>query len=357
MCASARAEPPGQDSPTSTWDAFLASSPRGQFQQASGWARVKALDGWSAAREYMDPADPGSGGFQLLWKHSRAARIGYVSKGPVLPDETESAVDAALGRLTAAARRLRLSAILVQPPDDSRIPSEALVRRGFYAEAAQFVIRATGIVSLEGGIDRIVGRMSRTARQNWQSARRERVVLTWGARGDLPHFFSLMCGSCRRQREVPNPRRVQLLEALWDAMPGRISLAFAEHDGHRLAGLVMIAQGHRMVFWKKGWDSEQPRLYANQFLMTECLTWASTMGFAEADMLSMAPDIATAILAGQPLSEEQSRSRDRFNLRLGARPKLLPPAHVLVVNPVLRRAAYPALRWPRLRRALETRVR
>jgi hypothetical protein len=339
------------------WDEFLALSPRGQFQQASGWARVKALDGWSAVREYMDPAEPGSGGFQLLWKRSRLARIGYVTKGPVLPEETQPAVDAALDKLTSAARRLRLSAVLVQPPDDSRISSDALVKRGFYAEPAQFVARATGIVSLEGGIDRIVAGMSRTARQNWQSARRERVVLTWGTRADLPQFFSLMCGSCRRQHEVPNPSRVQLLEALWDAMPGRISLAFAEHDGHRLAGLAMIAQGRRIVFWKKGWDSEQPRLYANQFLMTECLIRASAMGFAEADMLSMAPDIAAAILAGQPLSEEQSRSRDRFNLRLGARPKFLPPAHLLVVNPALRRAVYPALRWPRLRQALEARVR
>jgi hypothetical protein len=97
-------------------------------------------------------------------------------------------------------------------------------------------------------------------------------------------------------------------------------------------------------------------LFASQFVMTECLLWASANGYAAADVVSMSPEIAAKVLANEELSEEQARSRDVFHLRLGARPKLLPPAHVLVVNRVLRPMVYSGLRWRRLRLAIEQRV-
>jgi hypothetical protein len=292
----------------------------------------------------------------LLWKQGRLARIGYVSKGPVLQEESDAAVHAALDSVKAAARRLRLAAVVVQPPDDSAISTDTMVGHDFLREPLQSVVRATAIVSLEGGADGVVGRMSRTARQDWRSARRAGVNLRWGKRNDLDLFFRLMCESSRRQHAIPNPGRVELLDALWNAFPERLSLAFAEHGGVAQAGLLMIRQGHRILFWKKGWNTEQPRLFANQFLMTECLCWASGMGFVSADMLAMSPEIAATLLSGAGLSEEQRRNRDLFNLRLGARPKLLPPAHLLVVNPALRPVVYAGLRWPRLRRAVEKRV-
>jgi hypothetical protein len=346
----------GGDSSATAWDDFLASSARGQFQQTSAWAQVKAREGWSAAREYLDPIGPRSGGFQLLWKQSRLARIGYVSKGPVLPEETEAAVSVAIRRMTAVARRLRLAGVVVQPPDDSVVCSEALIRHGFFLHPVGSVIRATGIVSLEGGADGVIKRMSRNGRRDWRIACRQGVTLAWGTRNDLAPFFRLMCESARRQQQIPNPARVDLLETLWDAFPDRVSLAFAEHAGCRLAGLLMIRHGDRIVFWKKGWNPEQPHLFVNAFLETECLIWASALGLGSADVVSLSPEIAAKVLANERLSDEQGRSRDVFHLRLGVRPKLLPPAHLIVVNPLLRRVLYAGLRWRRLRMALERRV-
>ena len=343
-------------STTAAWDEFVDSSARGQFQQTSGWAQVKAREGWSAVREYLDPIGPRSGGFQLLWKRSALARIGYVSKGPVLPEETEPVVNAALERLLAVARRLRLAAVVVQPPDDSLISSEALIGHGFFSQPVESVIRATGIVSLEDGANGVLSRMSRKARQHWRSACRQGVTLGWGARSDLALFFQLMGESARRQQQVPSPGRVDLLEAMWDALPSRVSLAFAEHAGRRLAGLLMIRQGDRIVFWKKGWNSEHPHLFVNAFLEAECLIWASALGYGFADVVRMLPEIAVKVLANEELSEEEGRSQDVFHLRFGARPKLLPPAHLVIVNPTLRRVVYWGLRWPRLRMALERRV-
>ncbi len=341
------------DPTADAWDAFLTSSPRGQFQQMSGWARVKALDGWSMAREYMEPTDPFSGGFQLLWKRAGPARIGSVSKGPVVADESAPAVDSAIRRISFTARRLALSALIVQPPDGSTIPVQQLRRHGYFPEPMASVIGTTGIVDLNGGREAVVGRMSRSVRKDWRSAVRGGVSLRWGGQDELPRFFQLMEASCRRQRTRPNPSRPELLAALWTAFPGSVLLAFAEREGRARAGQVMIRQGRTIVFWKKGWDSETPSFSVNQFLMAECLAWAAESGYAAADVVSMSPDVAAGFVSDSGLGERQRGSRDAFNLGFGARPKPLPPAQLLVVNPVARPLIYAALRRPRLRSMLE----
>ena len=346
----------GKDGTTAAWDDFLESSPLGQFQQTSGWAQVKALEGWSAVREPVSLHGPSLGGFQLLWRRTKLASVGYMSKGPVLAEESEPAVSVVIEKVVDVARRLGLAAVVVQPPDDSAISSDALVRYGFFPEPLESVIRTTAIISLEGGGDGAMSRMSRKVRYQWRSARRQGLALTWGTRSDLPLFFRLMCESARRQHSIPNPGRVDVFEALWDSLQDRIRLAFVEHQGRTLAGQLLIAQRDRIVFWKKGWNGADRELFANQFLATECLRWASAAGFASADLMGISPDIATRILANEPLTDDQYRGRDAFSLSLGARPKLLPPAHLLVVRPGIRRLAYAGLRWQLVESTLERRI-
>jgi hypothetical protein len=341
----------------SRWDAFVDSCPRGQFQQSTAWATVKAIEGWSATREYLEAEAPASGGFQLLWRRSRFGRIGYVSKGPVLPEETPTAVDSGLTCVKRTAQRLRLTALVLQPPDDSCISSSTLTRHGFFPLPLASVISATGIIQLEGGAEGTLGRMSRTARQDWRTAARKGVTLTQGSRNDLSEFFALMCASATRQHERPNPAVVGVLEALWDAFPGRVGLTFAEHGGRRLAGLVSIRHRDRLILWKKGWSAEEPHLFANMFVMTGVLMSAASEGLCSADVVSMSLGGVAAVLAGHDESKATIRGRDMFNLRCGARPKLLPPAHLLVVNPAFRASAYRLLRWRGLRTALERRMR
>lgn len=338
------------------WDDFLASCPRGQFQQSCGWAQAKALEGWASVREYLDPRNPASGGVQLLWKRRGVVRVGYVSKGPVLSDETEATVSAALGRVTESARRLGLSAVVVQPPDDSTISSRDLVRAGCFEQPVRSVTATTGIVDLADGAEAVLRGMSAKARQQWRRAGREGVALAWGGRGDLPEFFRLMCESCRRQRQEPNPRSPAVLDAMWRAFPNRLHLAFAEHRGQRRAGLLLIAERRRVIFWKKGWDAEGTRAHVNHYLMAECLLWASAHGFEAADVLSMSPEIAAALLNAGTLSEVERHSRDAFNLRFGARPKRLPFAHLLIPGPFLHHLAHAGLRWKALRAAVERRI-
>jgi hypothetical protein len=119
----------------------------------------------------------------------------------VLPEKTEAAVNAAIERVRALARRLRLAAIVLQPPDNSLISTEVLVRHGLFVELVRSVIRATGIVSLEGGADGAVKRMSAKARQQWRSACRQGVTLVLGD----PQRPGAVLPPDLRERQAPAP--------------------------------------------------------------------------------------------------------------------------------------------------------
>jgi lipid II:glycine glycyltransferase (peptidoglycan interpeptide bridge formation enzyme) len=338
------------------WDEFVLASPRGQFQQTSGWARLKALDGWSLHRVVAEADGVIAGGLQLLWKDSRFGRVGYVSKGPILVQEDPAAADRIYGRLNRDAAALGLRAVILQPPDDSVLGEELLLQHGFSRKPIPAVIWTTAIIDLREGLDAAMERMGRQTRREARQAVNRGVTVWKGGRSDLKTFFDLMSETCVRQRTRPNPSRLELLQALWDAFGSRISVAFASHEGDVVSGLLMIAHGPRLTFWKKGWNSRQSRCYANCRLHVEALEWASKAGYSYVDFAGMDPGIAETLLAGRDLSETQRASRDGFNLRLGVIPKRLPQARLRVSNPVWRRFVTLARRWPRFEDELMRRL-
>lgn len=319
------------------WDSYLRSTPLGQFQQSSSWANAKALDGWSSLLLLVDDASPEMGGLQLLWKPTRLGRIGYVSKGPVLPLEEPRHVRLLLQRLRATARELRLRALILQPPDESRISAEDLVEHGFFPGAVPSVIRCTAVAPLDGGPDAVRTRMNRQARREARLARERGVELKTGSREDLRCFHQLMTLSAARQGSPPNPSRPDILERWWDEFRPHLHLRLALFGSETIAGLLMIGHGRRLTFWKKGWNPNAARVHANCLLNADTLGWASAQGYGIVDFAGMDPGIAEALVSGRPLSEAQRQSRDMFNLRLGAKPKLVPPAQLLILNSAARR--------------------
>ena len=322
--------------PATVWDSWLEHEPLGQFQQTSRWAQFKAGEGWQAERVWLGQKSSPNGGLQLIWKSTRVGRVGYVPKGPVVPGEDPAAVAELFRLLKERARSIGLRALILQPPDQSGITPEFLGAHQFDRRPMPSVIRATATIDLRGGRISWESRMHSKTRQQARAAAKRGVTVRSGDRADLALFFSLMAESCRRQNTQPNPSRVAALEALWDAFSAHIKLGFACVEGEPVAGLLMIGHGDRLTFWKKGWNSRGAQLYANCLLMVEAMQWATDWGYTTVDFAGVDPMIAATLLAGEPLSETQQKSRDMFNLRLGAQPQLLPPAQLLVLNPALR---------------------
>ena len=334
------------------WDGFLEGNPLGQFQQTSRWGRVKAREGWNVSRVRLRSERDLEGGFQLLWKRSRFGRLGYVSKGPVLREERPELIDAAWHEMVALGKRLRLTALIAQPPDFSRLNDVDLERYGFSGAVVPAVIDATLLVDVSDGREAILGRMSQTMRNSVRQSLRKGVAISQAGKAGLAQFFQLMLETCRRQQTEPNPSRLESLEALWDEFEPRVRLTFASVSGEVVAGALLIGFGQRLTIWKKGWNVHESKVHPNALLYADALWWANENGYRQFDVVSVDREIATCLLAGQQLTEQQLRSRHMFHLRLGGQPHLLPRAQILVVNP-LQRALFGALvRWKTLRNIL-----
>ena len=320
------------------WDDFLSARPTGQFQQSSLWAQVKASESWECSRLLVRRGGVLLGGAQMLFRAARFGRIGYVSKGPVLAAGEESLFRSILEELRSLGRSLGLKAWILQPPDDSTWQEPTLARSGYFPAYLMRIIDATLVIDLARSWDDLFGNVNRSTRQRAKQAERKGILIKEGGEADIGLFFRLMLETCRSQRTRPNPGSIQALTELWRAFSpaGRARLTFAEKDGVPLAGLLCICFGSRATLWKKGWDRASGAMHPNEALHVEAIRWAWEHGFQYCDFVALDPGIAEAMLAGRPLDAKQKRSRHLFNVKMGAAPKLLPPAVIYISDPVVR---------------------
>jgi hypothetical protein len=335
------------------WDQFLEASPLGQFQQSSLWARVKASESWECARLLVQRDGSLAGGAQLLFRSSRFGKIGYISKGPALARESEILFPSMLEALHELCRSLRLQAWILQPPDEAAWQTPLLHRSGYLPAHLWRIIDATLLLDLTQGWDSLYGNMRRTTRQRAHQAARHGMRIRVGTESDLGLFFDLMLKTCQRQGTEPNPGSIPTLRELWRAFQpgGRARLAFAELEGASLAGLLCLLFGRRVTLWKKGWGSTG-RHHPNELLHLETIKWAWDSGYQCCDFVALDHSMGEAMLARRPFTQEHKASRHLFNVNLGARPKLLPPAVIYVVNPFARALYRGTGRFPALTQLL-----
>jgi hypothetical protein len=319
------------------WDDFLQSTPLGQFQQSSRWARYKACEGWQVWRCVLKTEDRLVGGFQLLWRHQRLGRMGYITKGPALLEESQELAERAVRLIAGAAEKLRLAALIVQPPDGSSQTSPALWRHHFALNRLYRTNDATLVNDLTPGIETVTRRMNKTARREVRQARCRGVIIREGGEQEIGTFFKLMLSSCQRRGEKPNPSNEAALRKLFQLFrPLGARLTIAHRCEEDLAALLSISFRERFTAWKVGWNFHQDDCHSNRLLNYEGLEWACARGYKQWDYAALDPRIATALLNGQPLTAGQTRTRDMFNLSFGGEPRLLPASRIWFRNPLLR---------------------
>ena len=320
------------------WDSFLEGTALGQFQQSSMWGRSKVIEGWAPHRVALVVEGKIVGGFQLLWRRTRLGRVGYVSKGPVLEAEDPGLAASLAQLLRKAVTRLRCLAVIIQPPDFSKVFEQCLVGTDYDRNRLIGVIDATLLVDLRTGLVEATKRLHKSTRRNVRLGAQRGLSLVDGDESHLPEFFRLMCITCERQKTKPNPRSLEHLQAIWAAFAPsqRIRLSFARWQQELVAGQVSLLFGSRWTLWKRGWSGSHPYAYPNDYLTWELIKLAGASGSAEVDHASMVRKSAESILRGDAESTIAFSSRDRFHLGFGGHPVLLPKSCVWIPHPVLR---------------------
>lgn len=321
------------------WDCFLEGTPLGQYQQSSMWARYKVSEGWNPLRYIFSVHGKIVGGFQILRKETRLGRVGYLPKGPVFPDARPETIEYAADRLVHATQEHKLTALIAQPPDECTRFTDILKMNGFLDGKNLGIIEATLLIPINRDFSKVEGGMNRITRQAIRQAQKRGVSIREGDEQDLVMFFEMMKNTCRRQGTPnPNPSSIALFGKLWEAFHplGRCRLTVAEHKGTVIAGLFCFIFGKRVTLWKKGWSGEGADLKPNESLYAEAFSWAHRNGFAWCDFGGLRRDIADSLLAGKPLTESQTKSRDMFNIRFGGIPKLMPQTMIYIKSKVIR---------------------
>lgn len=345
------------------WAGFVTAFSDGNYEQTQAWARIRSGLGWDVRRICLRVDGRLIAGFQVYSRRvARLWKMAYVPKAPVL--ESGDRCDAALDQLLAFARRERIDLLVAQPPEGQTAAIPRMRDRGFFLNRLFGIISANLVIDLTRGFDAVQAGMSPHTRQEARQGLKRGLTVREGGAGDLPVFFELMAGSCRRQMTTPNPASLRQLEDVWEAMSPRdaIHLLLVEAEGQPIGGVLIVTEGRRATFWKKGWTDSHNRLRPNQLLFYEGIRWACEKGFASCDFAGMNRTLAERLVNGQPW-DDLKKSRDVFNLRYGGTPVLLPEAMIWIRNPVMRTLyrivgpAAPASLMRGLRRMLDRRPR
>jgi lipid II:glycine glycyltransferase (peptidoglycan interpeptide bridge formation enzyme) len=284
------------------WDAFVEASDPGSYLQLSPWARVKAVNGWQAARA-GDDAGPAIGA-QVLVRRPRPLPWGfaYAPRGPVAERWDADAIE----RFTADVRRRlprrlgRISHLRIDPEIERDGPldvdgglRDALTRAG-WRPAAPIQPESTRLVDLRADEEALWGDLRKKWRQYVNAARRGgyRVVDAEGDR--LPEFYAIYRDTAARAGFLI--RTEQAYRDVWEAYRpgGRARLLFAEdRAGVPQATLFLVRSGPRVVEPYGGMTAAGAEARANYLLKWEAIRSSKERGATSYDLWGLAtPGIA-----------------------------------------------------------------
>jgi peptidoglycan pentaglycine glycine transferase (the first glycine) len=282
------------------WDALVEANPHGSYLQLSGWARVKAVNGWSARRILV----PGSAsGVQVL--HRRPGPLpwafGYAPRGPVLDRWDADGVAALTAAVRSGLRGAgRLSHVRIDPeiergtgPDDDGAVGEALRRAG-WREAPPIQPVSTRVIDLAADEAALWGDLRKKWRQYVNKARSGDVRVVDAGPERLAEFYAIYEETASRAGFLI--RAASAYRDVWDAYgpDGRARLLFAElPDGTPVATLFLVRAGTRVVEPYGGMTRAGADARANYLLKWEAIRSSREAGATSYDMWGLAhPGIA-----------------------------------------------------------------
>ncbi|MFO1451616.1 MAG: GNAT family N-acetyltransferase [Opitutaceae bacterium] len=319
------------------WDAFLASTPLGQFQQSCSWAAIKVAEGWASAR-FIATIDGGVvGGFQVLWRRKRGLKLGYLSKGPVAAEPHLELLAPLLEDAKQVCSHLGLLAAILQLPDLSPSGDTLSTQAGLLPNHLSAIIEASVWIDLDKPFEQIEKGYSKSVRREIRLKEGTPVAVRRGTPDDAGLFFDLMKAACARNGQTPNPASAQSIKDLLVAFAHSTErpdqdagLLLLEEDHVTIAGILLIRFGSTLILWKKGWTGGGVHINPNKLLNHEAIRWGWERGCKRADLASLSRPLTERLLQPGSSASTPISGSDQYKLLFGGRPVLLPRAFVWI---------------------------
>ena len=300
------AELPRDPDDAAAWDAFVASSDPGSYLQLAGWARVKAVNGWTAHRvRAVDGSSRGEGlGAQVLVRRPAPLPWGfaYAPRGPVGrgwdAGTIESFTAAVRDRLPASAGRVSHIRIDPEIEEDGPLDPDGSLRHALgsagWRPAPPIQPVSTRIIDLRADEAALWGDLRKKWRQYVNKARSAAIVVEESGPDGLDDFYRIYEETARRAGFMI--RAATAYRDVWDAFAPdrRARLLFARRpDGERLASLFLVSCGPRIVEPYGGMTAAGADSRANYLLKWEAIRSSREAGATTYDLWGLAhPGIA-----------------------------------------------------------------
>jgi lipid II:glycine glycyltransferase (peptidoglycan interpeptide bridge formation enzyme) len=277
------------------WDALVGSSDPGSYLQLTGWARVKAVNGWSAHRLLATDRV----GAQILVRRPRPLpwAFAYAPRGPLggdwSADELASFTGAVRTRLPSVAGRvshLRIDPeVEVDGPHDAEGATQRTLADLGWRPAPPIQPSSTRIIDLRADEEALWGDLRKKWRQYVNKARSAGVTVVEADGERLGEFYRVYRETADRAGFLI--RAESAYRDVWDAFrpSGRARLLFAESaDGEPLATLFLVRCGARVVEPYGGMTTAGADSRANYLLKWEAIRTSRELGATTYDLWGLA---------------------------------------------------------------------
>jgi lipid II:glycine glycyltransferase (peptidoglycan interpeptide bridge formation enzyme) len=277
------------------WDALVESSDPGSYLQLSGWATVKAVNGWAAHR--LLAAD--RVGAQVLVRRPRPLpwAFAYAPRGPLGGDWSDDAIRAftetVRGELPGVAGRVSHLRIDPEIEVDGPHDVDGALRRSLAANgwrpAPPIQPASTRVIDLRADEDALWGELRKKWRQYVNKARAAGVVAVDASGERLGEFYRIYRETADRAGFLI--RTEAAYRDVWDAFApaGRARLLFAQNaDCEPLASLFLVRCGSRVVEPYGGMTQAGGDSRANYLLKWEAIRSSKEAGATSYDLWGLA---------------------------------------------------------------------
>ena len=283
----------------SGWDGFVEASDPGSYLQLSGWATVKAVNGWSAHRLGAGSDGAGRIGAQILVRRPRPMPWGfaYAPRGPVAGSWDGRAIEAFTAAvrdgLPAAAGRVSHLRIDPEIEADGPLDPDGALRRALAATgwhpATPIQPNATRIIDLRADEDALWGDLRKKWRQYVNKARTGGIEVVDAGADRLGEFYRIYRETADRAGFLI--RAESAYRDVWDAFAptGNARLLFAQTaDGDPQATLLLVRCGPRVVEPYGGMTAAGADSRANYLLKWEAIRSSRDAGATSYDLWGLA---------------------------------------------------------------------
>jgi len=281
------------------WDRFVETQEPGSYLQGSGWAEVKAVNGWSAHRIVAPLDRDGAIGAQILVRRPRPMpwAFAYAPRGPVSTAWTESAMvtftRAVRDDLPRVAGRVAHVRIDPEIEADGPLDRDGVFRRALrvagWRPGTPIQPNATRIVDLRADEGALWSDLRKKWRQYVNKARSAGITVVEGGADRLPDFYRIYRDTAERAGFLIRTEAAYRDVWLAYAPVGRARLLFAQApDGEPLATLFLVRTGPRVVEPYGGMTPAGGETRANYLLKWEAIRSSRELGATSYDLWGLA---------------------------------------------------------------------